>query len=306
MKIACLFFNISNDEAKNFTGDDFFTPNAINSFKYWNPEIEVHFINNSNFKEYLKNLKIDEYYDNLGILRIHIIRELMKAYEYDKIILLGVDTFTCARLDEFINNNNDDLICSSGPPYPFLKTEDWQPQIESFIFNGIEYGDVSFINADVTCFNSIKAAETVYDKSVEFWSAHAEQGGLNYCYINQKELGIKVSIVDFPYIKTNVLYNVRSKGIACGGDQMFRGNVYNGCHKDKNNSVIGNVYPTTTYYVKDDKLFTSNDKQIKVFHYAEGLGSKTKEEYNELVNEMKTIWFNKETIEFLKKSGCNF
>lgn len=306
MKIGCVFFNISNDEAKNFIGDDFFTPNAINSFKYWNPEIEVHFINDLNLKDYLKILNIDQYYDNLGIVRVHILKELMRTYSYDKMFLLGVDTFTCARLDEFINNNVDDLICSSGPPYSFLKTDYWQPKIESFFINGMEYRDVSFINADVTCFNSLNAAELVYEKSVEFWSEHAEQGGLNYCYINQSSLGIKVSIVDFPYIKTNVLYNVRSKGHACGGGQMYKGNLYSGNHKDPNNVIIGNVYPTTTYYVKDDKLFTNDGKQIKVFHYAEGLGCKTKYEYDELVDEIKSMWFNKETIDFLKKSGCNF
>ena len=306
MKISCVFFNISNDEAKNFIGDDFFSPNAINSFKYWNPEIEVHFINDMNLKDYLKLLNINEYYDNLGIFRIHILKELMRKYDYDKVILLGVDTFTCARLDEFIDNDIDDLICSSGPPYSFLKTEYWQPKIESIMHNGMEYKDVSFINADVTCFNSLKAAEIVYEKTIEFWTGHAEQGGLNYCYINQDNLGIKVSIVDFPYIKTNVLYNVRSKGSACGGGQMYKGNLYSGNYKDPNSVIIGNVYPTTAYYVKDDCLFTTDGKQIKVFHYAEALGCKTKYEYNELIDEIKLMWFNNETIEFLKKCGCNF
>lgn len=305
MKIACLFFNISNDEAKNFIGDDFFTPNAINSFKYWNPEIDVHFVNDLNLEDYLKTLNITEYYDNLGIMRIQIIKEFMKYYKYDKVIMMGVDTFTCSRLDEFIENNTDDLICSSGPPYAFIKTDYWQPKIESFIFNGVEYKDVSFINADVTCFNSLKSAEIVYQTTLEYWTNHAEQGGLNYCYINQNELGIKVSIVDFPYMTANSLYNVRSKGIACGGNQMYKGNLYSGNYKDINNTIIGNVYPTTTYYVKDDKLYTNDGKQIKVFHYAEGLGAKTKEEYDELIDEIKFMWFNKETIEFLKKSGCN-
>jgi hypothetical protein len=95
--------------------------------------------------------------------------------------------------------------------------------------------------------------------------------------------------------------------MACGGNQMHRGNLYNGNYKDPNSSVVGNIYPTSTYHVKDNKLFTPDNKQIKVFHYAEALGVKTREEYNETLHEMKTIWFNDETKQFLNEQcNCNF
>jgi hypothetical protein len=158
--------------------------------------------------------------------------------------------------------------------------------------------DVDFINADVVCFNSLKGAKMVYEKSLEFWTNHAEQGGMKYCYQNQESLDIKVDIVDFPYAKSPFLYNVRSKGTACGGNQMYKGNLYSGNYKDPNNVIVGNVYPTYEYYIKDNKLFTKDHKQIKVFHYAEALGVKTKEEYNETLYEIKNKWFNPETIEF--------
>jgi hypothetical protein len=92
--------------------------------------------------------------------------------------------------------------------------------------------------------------------------------------------------------------------MAHGGNQMYQGNLYNGNYKDPNSRVIGDVYPTSTYHVRDNKLFTSDNKQIKVFHYAEALGVKTKDEYNETLNEMKTLWFNEETKQFLKEQ-CN-
>jgi hypothetical protein len=307
MKIGCLILSISNEVDKNFKGDNFFTPNAINSFKTYHPDVDLLFIDNNTLGECLSKLEITEYYDNVGIFRVHLIKEFMKKKHYDKIIMLGADTFTCARLDEFIDNTTDDIICSSGPPYAFLKTIYWSPQIENFHHNRTTYQDVSFINADVTCFNSLKGVETVYENSIKYWTEHAEQGGLNYCYINQKELDLKVSIVDFPYIKTPILYNVRSKGSASGGNQMYKGKLYSGNYKDPNSKVIGNAYPTSLYYVKDDKLFTSDHKQIKVFHYAEALGVKTKEEYNETLNEIKTMWFNDETKQFLiKKCNCKF
>jgi hypothetical protein len=306
-KVGCFILNISNSEFKNFTTDDFFTPNAINSFIKWHPDVDMHFINNSNFQTYLNELNITEYYDNLGIVRIHIIKELMKQKHYDKFIMLGADTFTCSRLNEFLDNDEADMICSSGPPYLFIKTEYWEPKIVEFTFNNQIYHDVDFVNADVVCINNAETAELLYNKSIEFWTGHAEQGGMNYLNQNQNSLGVKVEIVDFPYLKTDVLYNVRSKGAACGGNQMYKGNLWNGNYKDPNSSIVSNTYPTSTYYIKDNKLYTNDHKQIKVFHYAEALGAKTKEEYNETLNEIKTAWFNQETLLFLtNQCNCKF
>jgi hypothetical protein len=306
-KVGCLILNISNSELKNFTKDDFFTPNAVNSFTKWHPDVDMLLINNDNFQDYLNELNITEYYDNVGIVRIHIIKELMKQKHYDKFIMLGADTFTCSRLDEFLDNDEVDMICSSGPPYLFLKTEHWGPKTIEFFYNNQTYRDVDFINADVVCINNYMTAELLYNKSIEFWTEHAEQGGMNYLNQHQDNLGVKVEIVDFPYLKTDVLYNVRSKGIACGGNQMYQGKLYNGSYKDPNSSVVGNIYPTSTYYVKDNKLYTNDHKQIKVFHYAEALGVKTKEEYNETLNEIRTTWFNPETLLFLtNQCNCKF
>jgi hypothetical protein len=92
--------------------------------------------------------------------------------------------------------------------------------------------------------------------------------------------------------------------MAHGGNQMYKGKLYSGNYKDPNSRVIGDVYPTSTYHVEDNKLFTPDNKQIKVFHYAEALGVKTKEEYNETLHEMKTLWFNEETKQFLIEQ-CN-
>jgi hypothetical protein len=306
-KIGCVFLQISNYEGDNYQEDDFFAPNAINSFKKWHPNVDIHHITNSNFKSYLEELNITEYYDAVGLIRIYIIKELLRQKGYDKIIMLGLDTFTCSYLDEFIDNDKDNLICSSGPPYEFIRTEHWSPKIVEFEHNGGFYRDIDFINADVACFNNWEIADMLINKSIEFWSDHSEQGGMNYLYQNQKSLDIKVSIVDFPYIKTELLYNVRSKGSACGGNQMYRGKLYSGNYKDPNSRIIEDIYPTSTYYVNKNKLFTSDNKQIKVFHYAEALGVKSKEEYNEILNEIKTLWFNQETIEFLtNQCRCKF
>ena len=180
MKIACVFLHITNHEGNNYQKDDFFAPNAINSFKKWHPNVDIHYITNDNFNSYLKDLNISEYYDSVGLIRIYIIRELFRLKNYDKVIMLGLDTFTCSYLDEFINNNDNDLICSSGPPYDFLKTQFWSPKIIEFEHEGMIYKDVNFINADVACFNNFKSADMLIEKSIEFWTNHAEQGGIKY------------------------------------------------------------------------------------------------------------------------------
>jgi hypothetical protein len=310
-KIACLFLNITLNEdiygSDNFITNDFFSHNAINSFKKWHPEIDVHYVTDNNFAEYLAELGIEEYYNNISLIRLLLTKVLMDIKKYEKVIVLGIDTFTCAPLTEFIENEIDDMVCSSGPPYHFIQTEYWKPAIEVFEHDGKLFRDISFINADVYCINNSEMANKLYDITLKYWTEQMDQGGINYCYINQNDLGIKVKIVDFPYVKTNVLYNVRSKGRAYGGNQMHRGIVYDGNHKDPDSRVIGYVYPTSTYYVKDDKLYTSDHKQIKVFHYAEALGGKTKEEYNETLNEIKTMWFNPETLLFLtNQCNCKF
>ena len=117
-----------------------------------------------------------------------------------------------------------------------------------------------------------------------------------------------VEIVDFPYSSTTFLYNVRSKGAACGGNQMHKDKLYSGNYKDPNSRVIGDVYPTYEYYVKDNKLFTKDNKQIKVFSFMlRQLGVKTKEEYDETFYEIKINGLNSETVEFLTNyCNCNF
>jgi len=76
-KIACFFLNITNHEGDNFKKDDFFSPNSVNSFKKWHPEVEIHYVTNDNIKDYLKRLGITEYYDSVGLVRVHIIKEFI-------------------------------------------------------------------------------------------------------------------------------------------------------------------------------------------------------------------------------------
>jgi hypothetical protein len=89
-KIACLFINIDcNGEvygSDNFKDNDFFSSNAINSFKKWNPDVDIHYITDDNFTDYLKELGISTYYNNISLIRLNITKALMDVKKYEKVI----------------------------------------------------------------------------------------------------------------------------------------------------------------------------------------------------------------------------
>jgi hypothetical protein len=133
---------------------------------------------------------------------------------------------------------------------------------------------------------------------MEHYTHFSIQGGLNELAFVDKSYEVK--IVDSPYPLSKVVYNARSKGVY--GTDMIRKGVLakHGPQHD------GQPSPIKHWYVKDDKLFTHDDKQIKCFHFVEGIGGKDLETFKELVNDFKTNWFNDETVAFFKeKCGCS-
>jgi hypothetical protein len=306
-KIACVFINISDGYfANNYLKDNetFFVPNAINSFKKWHPGIEVHYINNDNFEEYCNILGLEEMYDHISLIRLSLVKALMEYYNYDKMIILGIDTMTCSRLDEFINDNENDAIYTLGPQQ-YVETAYWATPITQFIEEDGVHNEVAFINGDVACYNNIETINLVLDLTIKFWHEHVDQGTMNMLYSNQEKYNKKIRIVDFPYYKSEVIYNVRSKGVI-GGYCLIGGKVLDG----RRGNVISDRYPMLDFYIKENKLYTKEHKHIKIFHYCEGLSLLKEEDeisYDDMVNEMKTIWFNKETIEFLENTcDCKF
>jgi hypothetical protein len=74
----------------------------------------------------------------------------------------------------------------------------------------------------------------------------------------------------------------------------------------KHGPLDGQLAPTRKFYIKDKKLYTQDHKQIKCFHYEEALGLRPNEEFDEMINDFKTNWFNEETINFFKEEcGCS-
>lgn len=261
---------------------------AIDSFSKWNPEVDIHIIDYTNKKQWDSELKYYEAGDELFIMQYIYAYEIMKQYDYDKIISLGCDTITCARLDEFLDDNTTDILCTLNYPKP-EGTEYWQNPIETFgSYAEEKYQDTPNINADVVCFNNSDALKKVIDLSIEHYTYFSIQGGLNELYSNpESNPGFSMKIVDYPYKGSGVVYNARSKGV------MFT------------NQISGNPNsPVKQFKVIDNELFTQDYKQIKVWHYIEGLGGRPREKFDELINDFKTSWFNEETKKFFNEQ-CN-
>ena len=267
---------------------------SLNSFKKFHPDVELHYVNDFNLSEYHeKYFKSFDLVDHIGIVRYMLAYDMMLQDNYDKIIVLGCDTITCDRMDEFIDNNEDILATLN---YPCQEsTEYWQTPYFEIAPGVYDHGN---INADVVCFNNPAALKKVIDLSIEHFTYFGEQGALNELAWVDKSYSVK--IVDFPYPTSSVVYNARSKGVF--GTNM----IVNGVLAKHGPPLDGTPSPLKRFYVNDNNLYTGDHKQIKCFHFVEGLGGRSDEEFNAIMNDFKYKWFNEDTIKLFKEQcGCS-
>jgi hypothetical protein len=300
MKIGCLITQVTLP-GNTFTVEgvdqaryDELAQCSLNSFKKFHPDVELHYVNDSNLSEYHeKYFKSFDLVDHIGIVRYMLAYDMMLQNNYDKIIVLGCDTITCARMDEFIDNNEDILATLN---YPCQEsTEYWQTPYFEIAPGVYDHGN---INADVVCFNNPAALKKVIDLSVEHFTHFGEQGALNELAWVDKSYSVK--IVDFPYPTSSVVYNARSKGVF--GTSM----IVNGVLAKHGPPLDGTPSPLKRFYVKNNNLYTGDNKQIKCFHFVEGLGGRSDEEFNAIMKDFKYKWFNVDTIKFFKEQcGCS-
>jgi len=259
---------------------------ALNSFKKHHPEIMLHHVNEFNESEY----EVSNFKDTAGcgVYKYMLAVEIMKKNNYEKFIILGADTITCARLDEFLDDNEHDILASLDYPYQLS---------ECGII--LSPNHETHLNADVVCFNKIRPIIDIIKISKNF-PAYAEQGGLNYvAWSNNYKHSCK--IVDGPYLKSNVVYNVRSKGNMCLPYEYQDHSATTG-EPPKFPPYEKPWGPhLNKFYVKDKKLYTKDHKQIKVWHYCEGLGNLNEENFVKIMNNYIFKWFNKETKQFFKE-----
>jgi len=304
MKAACLISQISLPEnvhePMNGLDQRRYDPLArcaVDSFKKFHPDVDMIYVDDNVFVDYFE--KYFDRYDlinHVGIVRFMLASEIMKKEGYDKIMILGCDTITCSRLDEFMDDNQSPVIATLN--YPVVEeTESWKAEVFRFDDLGQTHFDVLNLNADVVCFNSLDALDKVIKLSLEHFSHYGEQGGLNELALTDKSFQVRVP--EFPYYQSQVVYNARSKGVV-GTNMIVKGKLAKHGPRD------GEPAPTTRFYVKDDKLFTEDNKQIRVWHYVEGLGGRPDSEFNEILEDFSTNWFNKEVKNFfIERCDCS-
>ena len=105
-KTACVVFYTDNRY-------DELVKNVKNSFiKFNGNECDYYQIDYTNQSEYNNSLQYFEYASETFIMQYIYAYEIMKKYNYEKVIILGSDIIVCNRLDEFLDDNNTPVLAT--------------------------------------------------------------------------------------------------------------------------------------------------------------------------------------------------
>ena len=184
-KVCCIIYH---------TGDNYkkIALNAISSFKKYHPDIRLFEVSDDNLSDYSfsKNIKFSiagiETEIDIGARKYFIAVELMKYHGYEKVICLGADTITTARLTEFIDSKAGIAITCDYPDavgfpweesgslkriepgllskvatFPKEAIEAFHNMYEECYINNTLPHDIVYANADVICFNSLGMLEDI-------------------------------------------------------------------------------------------------------------------------------------------------
>jgi hypothetical protein len=249
-KIACSFF---------YTDDryELLANIAISSFKTFHPDIDVFIFNKAIIDQEL----VLDY--TAGYCKFFYARTLFDK-GYDKVISLGVDTITCGKLDEFLNNN-EDVLTSLDFNY-------------AITFNGIHIPADKHINADVVCFNNKEIIDECLLLMKEYPNEYFEQGALN-----------QILVFD------NIKYT--SKIVDKNAEVVYNNRLY---EIDPLKSIWGyhKTYPYN-FKIENNNLISPTNKIIKIIHLVRGFGCLNKDQFIREVNLCKTTIFNEQTKNFL-------
>ena len=152
---------------------------AVDSFtKFHSNEVDVYPINYTNRHEFNKSFVYYDAGEETYLMQYIYAYELMRQKNYSKVIILGCDTITCSRLDEFLDDNTSDMFGTLN--YPSVEQTDHFKTpvlVVGKSSNGNDILDVMNLNADVVCFNNPDALKCVIDLSIEHYGPLSIQGG---------------------------------------------------------------------------------------------------------------------------------
>lgn len=255
---------------------DLLYKNCLASFKKWHPDIEVRIFGDKDYDGDVSKFTLHE----SSMWRFEMCRKLFEE-GYTKVILIGLDTFTCARWTEILEDNTSPVIATLSGPYMF-DSHDVKHQHLLMPMQG--WFENKFVGYDLTCYNSRQALEDVI-RIQEKYKRH-DNHSLNV-YVNEINPNA-ARVVDFPYIFSPFVYNGLASWPGCLAQQdciMQDGSLRWGF----DGPVIGKFSPTTRYLPVGDKLYNHVGKHIKAFSFDKTI---TKDRMHQ--------YLNKETIEWLK------
>lgn len=249
----------------------FYCHNSVASFKKWHPDIELKILDD----EYMKTIPgttFKERFLNFGRDKFMYLKKLFTEEGYTKVIVIGADTITCSRFDEFIEDNQSALIVTLD--HKMLWDIDFE--MKPFVLPRHGVFEWPHINGEIMCINTPEILDTVYSVAKE--KNYMDQVALNYVYTFQ--LG-NIRIVDFPYELSLVVYNNRAKD-GIGADCIRNGQLHFGIDGPK----VGEFTPIKVWKPIGNKLYNHVGKHVKLFHFCTHIEENAKD------------WFNEETVRF--------
>lgn len=259
---------------------------ASRSFKKWHPAIPVIAVKSS---EVIADIEVTESSQEMampvGTRKYAVGYRVMKELNLDKLIILGADTITCSRLDEFLDDNEHDILTTLDYPYPLVTPN----------YDGKVQGN-PHVNADVVCFNNAEALKLIVERA-HLHGNYFEQGALNeVCYAGEMKFSSRS--VDFPYESSEVVYNARAKGniIARAGFKPFYPFVFEFVVKDSKVTIPVEA----TNRLREKLNCLTKEKHLKVWHYCDGFGTLNLDGQIGLMNDWFSKGFNEETKKFFK------
>lgn len=240
----------------------FYAKNSVNSFKKWHKDVDVCILGDDDIKDV----------SSFTLMRLEFVKKMFTK-GYRKVIVLGADSITCSRFDEFLEDDVTPMIVSLD--HKML----WNLPFEMKGFFMQIHGVFEWpqINGEIFCVNNPSVIDDIITIVKE--KEYIDQVAMNYLYQND-DTG-KIKIVDFPYEFTLFTYNNRAKG-GLGADCIKDGKMYFGFDGQK----IGEFTPIKVWKPIGNKLYNHEGKHVKCFHFC-----------THIVEDAKK-WFNEDTVKF--------
>lgn len=254
---------------------DMLYKNCLESFKKWHPDIELRVFGDEDYTGGDIE-KIDGHAASMWRFT-----ECRKLFDqgYTKVIMFGLDTFTCARWDELLNDNVTPVITTLSGPYAFSADK---IQMNHVFLKHHGWYEHMYIGSDLVCYNSKTALDELI--SLQNHNKIHDQYTLNL-YVNAKNY----RAADFPYIFSPFVYQGLASWPGCLAQTdcvLEDGSLRWGM----DGPIIGAFSPTTRYKPIGDKLYNHIGKHIKAFNFDKSFNRKNIHTY-----------LNEETIQWLKE-----